>query len=282
MKFKKGDIVKFKDSESYSAHYFGGVLDGLEISIVDESELLQPYKCFTKDKLDSWWVKEDELELDVNVQDNPKFKKGDIVKFKRTDSENAHFFVGGLMGLEVKHICKSEKRYDYGIYESDKACSWGVNEYELELDESVKPKLVIHSNPKNNLKGYESDIKFVDESKEAAEWFKGLNRSVVGLSEGSADHGNGSPKFKVRWHKDLDGFGLVYYNEEKKMELKDMKKKNLIEAKKQVTAEKNSEEVRQAKLHYSDLFDAIEEQDRVIKSATENKAKLEEEIAQFK
>jgi hypothetical protein len=61
-----------------------------------------------------------------------KFKIGDIVKFKSSDSMNAEFFEKGLNNLEIDG-------YDsdlglYNVHESDKSTTWLVQEYELMLD----------------------------------------------------------------------------------------------------------------------------------------------------
>ena len=63
-------------------------------------------------------------------KEKPKFKVGDVVRFKNKDSKNARFFDYGLTNLTIKWV-----RYDssYEVYESDRSCWWSVDEEELEL-----------------------------------------------------------------------------------------------------------------------------------------------------
>jgi len=65
------------------------------------------------------------------------------------------------------------------------------------------------------------------------------------------------------------------------MDIKDMKKKNLTEARKQIIAEKNSEEVRVAKIKYEALIDELDGIDRELKILNERKAVVDEEIKIF-
>lgn len=84
--------------------------------------------------------------VDEDVPENPveedvhKFKAGDIVRFKSSDSKNAMYFKKGLENLEIsKHLYD-----DYTccvLYESDKSTTWIVDEDELEL-QSSKKKLI--------------------------------------------------------------------------------------------------------------------------------------------
>jgi hypothetical protein len=66
------------------------------------------------------------------VASEAKFKKGDIVKFKSSDSMNAEFFEKGLNNLEI-HSYDSDLEL-YNVHESDKSTTWLVQEYELMLD----------------------------------------------------------------------------------------------------------------------------------------------------
>ena len=67
-----------------------------------------------------------------------------------------------------------------------------------------------------------------------------------------------------------------------KMELKDIKKVNLKEAKKQVLADKANAEVLAAKEAYSHALDRIDYMDRQIKQYTDRKVKHQEVLDSFK
>jgi len=61
-----------------------------------------------------------------------KFKKGDIVKFKDKNSDNAAYFRKGFFNLEIEECYYDEGEHMYDVYECDKSTSWTVYERELE------------------------------------------------------------------------------------------------------------------------------------------------------
>ncbi len=70
-------------------------------------------------------------------------------------------------------------------------------------------------------------------------------------------------------------------NEEKKMELKDMKKSNLKAAKDLVNEERMNEEIAEAKAQYAELRDRVDELDRQIKVANDEKKELMKDLKLF-
>ena len=83
----------------------------------------------------------------------------------------------------------------------------------------------------------------------------------------------------LKIHNDLKG-GIIY-NGDKKMELKNMKKINLKEAKKQVLEEKANVEIAEAKKQYVEALNECDRIDREIKLLKEERKEHEKVLKRF-
>lgn len=128
-KLKKGDKVRLISTESTNAQYFQGDFSNLTI---EKDYKHGGYDYVVRNGSDiSVGVKASEIELIAEAP--PKFKTGDLVDFISSSSTNAHYFSGGLEGLEIKAVSKGNANAGqrYVVWEADKSNSWAVDEHEL-------------------------------------------------------------------------------------------------------------------------------------------------------
>lgn len=236
-----------------------------------------------------------------------KFKKGDIVRFKDKNSQNAIYFEKGLSGLEIHGF--DDAQYDYRVYESDKSISWGVFEHEIELDPNPKKdlnqelkdyfgtkRIAIHTPTQEEL----NEVLRQEERRGNNWWGNKPMSKVNQLWELERENTcinicENLCYCRKQWYID-EGYKVISFKEymkfrgqnktkqmeENKMELKNINKKHLDKAKAKVEEEKMNAEIEFAVGEYRRMIDNLDRLNREKKKIEEEIKEQEDELKVFK
>ncbi len=289
MTLKRGDKVKLLGTKSDGCTWEGFKtntrLDKGDVGKVTSNAPPDSYtlEC---DGNDGWCFKGCDLEpIGYAVH---RFNTGDKVKLLKIEGAVVFAVNGGIDPLTVGKIYTVDGTYQDGTFcLKGKKCQYRPECFELVITEEIKPPFKMRVRSEEESREVQEKI-----FKMGFEWYGQSSHSPICLcspylyceEDYKLGHGIGRDFFDEQSHKEITVQELLgaTKTEETKMELENMKSKNLVEAKKQALEEKMNAEIIHAKTEFVKTTNAIDKLDREIKKLEEEKKSHLETLAQFK